>query len=288
MKTVHPSNTTRRAFLTTGTAAALAALAGCVGRGFTPFEDEVSATLDRSFSADAVRDVRVRSTVGAVTVRAIPTDGVDVRVVKRSTAGPAGLDDILVAVDLTDGVLSVETDVAEDANWFTRESPSTDVTVTVPRGAAGPLVSHVEADLGSVAVHDTRGDLRAESTLGSVTVTGVRGFVDLRSDLGEVVARDVAGLDGAASELGTVDVDVASLRRDVTVATEMGSVRVAVADHLDLDVVAEGRPEVATDLPLTGVRSGVGRVAGRLNRGGRTLHATSELGSVSVERLLRG
>jgi hypothetical protein len=288
MKNVHPSNTTRRALLTTGTAAALAALAGCVGRGFAPSDDEVAATLDRSFSADEVRDVRVRSTVGSVTVRAIPTDGVDARVVKRSTAGPAGLDDILVAVDLTDGVLSVETGVAEDANWFTQESPSTDVTVTVPRGDAGPLVSRVEADLGSVAVHDTRGDLRAESVLGSVTVTGVQGFVDLRSELGELVARDVAGLDGAYSELGKVDVDVASLRRDVTVATEMGSVRVAVADDLDLDVVAEGRPEVATDLPLTDVRSGVGRVAGRLNRGGRTLHATSELGSVSVERLLRG
>ncbi|OYR40571.1 hypothetical protein DJ82_07490 [Halorubrum sp. Ib24] len=220
-----------------------------------------------------------------MTVRAVNTDEIGVRVLKRSVVGARGLEDITVRIGVESGVLTVETSLADEVTWFTRSSPGTDVSITVPQGTAGPIVSSAASRLGNVSLFDTRGDTIARTNLGDVTAARVDGYLTLESELGTILADDVTGLDRVRTELGQIKVEVAGLRTDVEIGTRMGDVVVGVAETLDLDVVAESDASVDSDLPLTGGRSERRRVTGRLNAGGSRLHVFSDVGEVSLRMM---
>lgn len=273
----------RRTYIGAG-AAVLAGLAGCVG-SFT--RGEASELVEQSFDSGDVSELRVVNAIGDVTVVGRDTDTVTTSVLKRSTDGARGLEDIDVSVRLDGDVLSVETAIEDGARWFTRSSPTTDVTVTVPLGADGPVVRSVASRLGNVDLLDTRGDTRASTELGDVTVNRADGYLSLRTELGDVLASDAAGIDEVHTELGDVKVDLLGLRGDVDVATELGSVVVGVADDLDLDLEARAVSAVSSDLTLAELRSDGGLLTGRLNAGGHRLRVASELGDVSLRAVTR-
>ncbi|SDF61108.1 hypothetical protein SAMN04488067_10669 [Halorubrum xinjiangense] len=281
-----PQSVSRRAFLGTGAVVAVGSLSGCLARG--PFlRDEVTEAVTATFAPADVQEIRVVNAIGDATVRAVNTDEIGVRVLKRSVAGARGLEDITVQIGVEGDVLTVETTLDDDATWFTRSSPGTDVSITVPQGTAGPIVSSISSRLGNVALFDTRGDTVARTNLGDVTAARADGYLTLESELGTILADDVAGLDRVRTELGQIKVDLAGLRTDVEIGTQMGDVVVGIAETLDLDVVAESNAGVDSDLPLTGVQSGGGRVSGRLNAGGSRVHVFSDVGDVSL-RTIRG
>jgi hypothetical protein len=275
---------TRRTFVGAGALAIVGSLAGCLGRGFSR-QDEVTEAVTKTFAPADVRELRVINAIGDVTVRALDTDGIDVRVLKRSVAGVQGLDDITVRIGVENGVLTVATNLADDTRWFTRSSPGTDVSITVPRGSTGPIVSSVGSQLGDVSLFDTRGDTVARTELGDVTAARVDGYLTLESELGTVLASDVRGLDRVHTELGEIKVDLLDLRTDIEIGTELGEVVVGVAETLDLDVMAESDGGVDSDLPLTGVQSARGRFSGRRNAGGHRLHVFSDMGDVSLRTI---
>ena len=275
---------TRRAFVGAGSLAVVGSLAGCLGRGFAR-QDEVAEAVTETFTPADVRELRVANAIGDVTVRALDTDGINVRVLKRSVAGVRGLDDITVRIDVENGVLTVATSIDDDVRWFTRSSPGTDVSITVPRGSTGPVVSSVESQLGGISLFDTRGDTVARTALGDVTAARVDGYLTLESDLGTVLASDVGGLDRVHTNLGDIKVDLLGLRNDVEIGAELGKVVVGVAETLDLDVIAESNAGVDSDLPLTGVQSERGWFAGRLNAGGPRVHVFSDVGDISLRTI---
>lgn len=282
MSTVGNGYTTRRAFL--GGAAVLAAgLAGCTGRGFRT-DRTASETVTESFAAPTVRELRVGNRIGDVTVTAVGSGDVGVRVVKRAS-GLSRLEDIDIRIDLEAGLLTVETAVTDDA-WPSAE-PATNVTVTVPEGAAGPLVTEVSSGLGDITLLGTRGDTVARTELGDVTTSGADGYLTLRSELGTVLASDVTGLDAVRTEVGDVKVDLLGLRGDVEIGTELGEVVVGVADDLDLDLLVETAGGVDSNLPLQDSRVGGDRLSGRQNAGGHRLRVFSELGEVSLRSITR-
>jgi len=273
----------RRTYIGAG-AAVLAGLAGCVG-SFT--RGEASELVEGTFDPADVRELRVVNAIGDVTVVGRDTDTVTASVLKRSTDGSRGLDDIDVSIALDGDVLAVETSIEDGARWFTRSSPTTDVTVAVPLGEAGPVVRSVSSRLGDVDLLDTRGDTRASTELGDVTASGVDGYLTLRTELGDVLASDVTGIDGVFTELGDVKVDLLGLRADVDVGTELGSLVVGVADDLDLDLEARAVSAVSSDLTLADVRGDGGLLTGRLNAGGHRLRVESELGDVFLRSITR-
>lgn len=276
----------RRQFLGASGLVAAGAFAGCLGR--TPLGgDRLTGTTEESFAAGSVETVEVVNAIGDVTVTAVDADDVQVRVVERSTNGQAGLADIDVSVSLDEGALRVETSIDDDARWFTRSSPSTDVTVSVPGGDAGPAVESVTSDLGDVTLLDTRGDATVRTKLGDVTADGVDGYLDLQSDLGTVLSSGSTGLRRARSNLGEVKVDVWDVRDDVEIGTELGDVSVGVAGDLDVDVLAESVSNIVSTLELTTVESSSDRLAGQLNAGGPRVHVFSDLGNVSLRALRR-
>jgi len=277
----------RRQFLGASGLVALGSLSGCLGR--TPFDsdDEVTETVSDTFVVGEVDSIRVGNDIGDVTVQATDADDVRARVVKRSTNGQAGLDDITARVALDGGVLTVETSIEDSARWFTRSSPGTDVAVTVPEGEAGPPVESVTSELGDVTLLNTRGDTTVQTDLGDVTANGVDGYLDLQSDLGEVISSGSTGLRRAHSDLGEVTVELWDAREDVEIGTELGDVAAGIASDLDVDVLAESVSGVTSDLDLADVESSDDRLAGRLNDGGPRVHVFSELGDVSLRALRR-
>ena len=264
-------------------AAALGALAGC-NRPLEP-GDTVTEVFEDSFGPGAVASLAVENDIGDVTVRARDVDGVAVRVVKRSTNGERGLDDIRASTALEEGALTVETQIDRDANWFSRSSPSTDTTVTVPQGSAGPTVASVESRLGDVTLLDTRGDTTVDTDLGDVTLRRVDGYPSVNSRLGWIAVTGTTGLRHLRTNLGEIDAELRSLRNDVDVRTEIGDVRVSVDQRLSLDVVARSNGSVAVDLGLSDRRRRNDRVTGQLNGGGRRLRAVSDVGTVSLRPL---
>lgn len=80
----------RRTYISTG-AAVLAGLAGCVG-SFT--RGEASELVEQTFDPMAVSEPRVLNAIGDVTVVGRETDIVAAGVLKRSTKGTRGLEDI--------------------------------------------------------------------------------------------------------------------------------------------------------------------------------------------------
>jgi len=277
----------RRQFLGASGLVAAGMLSGCLGR--TIFGgDQLTQTTEESFSAGSVETVEIVNDIGDVTVTAAGVDDVRVRVVERSTDGQGGLDDIDVTVTLDDGVLRVETSIADDARWFTRSSPSTDVTVSVPAGEAGPAVESVTSELGDVTLLNTRGDTTVQTELGDVTANDVDGYLDLQSDLGTVISSGSTGLRRARSDLGEVKAEVWGVRDDVEIGTELGDVSVGIATDLDVDVLAESVSGVTSTLALSNAESTDDSLSGQLNAGGSRVHVFSELGDVALRRLQRG
>ncbi len=256
----------------------LGAAAGCTRVG-EPGET-VTEAFEDSFAPDAVSTLAVENDIGDVTVRARDVDEVGVRVIKRSTNGEGGLDDIRASTALDGGDLTVRAMIDRDANWFSRSSPSTDTTVTVPRGSAGPRVESVESRLGNVTLLDTRGDAAVDTDLGDVTLRRVDGYPSVDSRLGRVIVQGTTGLGDLRTNLGEIDAELRGVTDDVDVRTEIGDIRVVVDDRLPLDVVARSNGDVSVDLDLSDRRRTGDRVTGRFNGGGRRLRVRSDLGTV--------
>lgn len=263
----------------------LGSLAGCVSIGFGDGE-RVTASVERTFAAPEIEALQVDNAIGDVTVIGQGTGGVEVTVVK-SARNERGLDEIQVDIDEVDGVLTVAAALESGMFSINGDSPTADIAIRVPASGPGPVVKSVMAGIGDVVVMGTRGDATVLTNLGDVTVADVDGYLSLSSELGSITATGVTGLDNVHTELGDVTVDVLSLRRNLSIGTNLGSVRVGVADDLDLEVLAETDGGLTSNLPLVDSRMLESRLTGRLNAGGHRLHAFSDLGEVSLRSITR-
>lgn len=275
----------RRTFIGAGGLAVLGSLAGCVGIGFGDGE-RVTASVERTFAAPDIDALEIDNVIGDVTVIGQGTGGVEVTV-QKGARNRRGLDDIQVDIDVVDGVLTVAAALDRGMLSINGDSPTADIAVTVPASGPGPVVRSVIAGIGDVVVMGTRGDATILTNLGDVTVADVDGYLSLSSELGSITATGVSGLDDVHTELGDVTVDVLSLRRDLSIGTQLGTVRVGVADDLDLEVLAETEGGLTSNLALVDSRMLGSRLTGRLNGGGHRLHAFSDLGDVSLRSITR-
>ena len=175
------------------------------------------------FPATDPIDLRVDIPAGSITVTALATETVTVTVAPCA-AGRRGEDFLAdTRVEFDGGVLSV---IAPDRRGFQRGA-SLDVTVQVPSGSAGDLVTasadvRCSGELRSLAVRTASGDVTADQVSGPVQVHSASGDVRL-GDVGELRAEtasgdvhvQAAGFYGLGrteitSASGDVDIDVAA------------------------------------------------------------------------------
>lgn len=270
----------RRPFLAAASATALGVLAGCNQVRSTG--GIVTQSVETSFDPAEVDGIRIVNDIGNVTVRARDVTQVDTRILKRSTDGQAGLDDIQATTTLDDGTLTVRTRIDRDAGWFSRNSPTTDVTVTVPQADAGPPVSEITSQLGDVTLLNTRGDTDVSTQLGTVTARDVDGYPALESQLGDIVATGTTGLRDVFTELGEVDVELRDVRGDIDITTELGDILVTIAADLAIDIVAQSTAGIDSTLDLTNAQQGTSRLTGQLNGGGPRVRVATELGNIAL------
>lgn len=275
----------RRTLLGATGVAVVGSLTGCTRAGT---DDVATEVVEDSFDGSSVDTLTVDNQVGDVLVRTASVDGVTVRVLKRSTNGADGLQDLQTSATVSGGALAVETAVDDDARWFTRSAPSTDVTVTVPQGDSGPFVETVRARLGNVTLRGTRGDTDVTTELGDVTVRDARGYPSVRSDLGDVVVLETTGLRDVRTDLGEVLVQVRDTRSAVDVGTDVGDIAVEVAADLQVSLVVIGDGRLAEGLPIGEVRRRERRLTASLNGGGPELRVSSDVGSSVVRPIDEG
>lgn len=275
----------RREFIGAGAAVGIGTLAGCLGwAGSTG--GEVTETVSRSFGAPAVQEIHVRNEIGNVLITAQGTGGVDVRVLKRSVRGQAGLDDLTVGIDLADGTLILDTSLDGRALISTRQTPTTDVTITVPE-TRGPEIATITSGFGDVTLLGTCGDTVVRTDIGNVIASGVDGYLSLSSRTGTILSSDVAGLTAVSTEIGSIKADLNGVRDDIEISTDIGDVTLGIADDLDLDILTETNGSFDSNLPVTDSRTAGTRFTGRLNDGGHQLRAVSNLGDISLRSVTR-
>lgn len=275
----------RRAFVGTGAAVVVGALAGCLGRA-APTSDEITETVSRSFVAPRVQEIRVRNEIGNILIVAQGTGGVDVSVLKHSSRGQAGLGDLNVDIELNDGVVTVDTTLERRAIVSTQQTPTADVTITVPE-TSSPEISEISSKFGDVTLLGTHGDTIVRTEVGDVVASAVDGYLSLLSRTGSILASDVTGLTAVSTGIGSIKADLLGVRDDVEVSTDVGDVTLGIADDLNLDIVVETNGSFNSNLPVTDSRTAGSRFIGRLNDGGQELRAVSNLGDVSLRSISR-
>lgn len=269
----------RRQFLTAAGTATAGLIAGCSARTGGSVVREVT---EETVPASEVDTVTVMNDIGDVTVRGEETDEVIVRVLKRSTNGQAGLDDIDVSVASDGGDLRVRTEIADDANWFSRSSPTTDATVTVPVGEDGPEIRSIDSNLGDVTLRDVRGDTSIDTRLGRVDVRRVAGRPSISSNLGDLIVRNTDGVGTVRTELGDVSVDLLAVPSQSEIRTELGDIAVSVGSEAAFDLEVTSQGSISSQLSLSDSRSSSNRLVGTYNGGGPLVRVTTELGDVSL------
>jgi hypothetical protein len=221
-------------------------------------EDHVA----RTFPAATAREIRVRTTIGKVSVEAWVRDEIAVEVVRR-VPGPSDRDRLPVVLDVVDGVLRVEavqTDEGRDA------ALTSDVVLRVP--PATPL--------GLVEVFE-----------GGVSLAGLTGAMHAVVERGSIEGRALAGTIRLETSSGVIHLDGVSLRPGglLRCRTFNGDISVKLAerpaDARVLVLTLNGR--IDSSLPLS-ERAGFGPRfrEGVLGRGDTLLSLDAVRGNISL------
>jgi hypothetical protein len=268
----------RRSVLAAGSVLGVAALAGCTGFTGPTATSQSTTTVPR----DGADRLVVENKNGDVVVApdADLSEEVVVDVTKR-VAGEGGLFGD-VAVETTSGSGTLEIGTVYETVRARRVS--VDLVLAVPPDLAVETASTANGD---VEVSDLSGDATVESANGDAIARGVDGFVTVRSANGDAIATGCTGLAGASTANGNVEVEVRSLRGDVSISSGNGDVEVGVPSTLDAALVlstANGNVSVR-DVEVTVARSTDRRFEGTLGDGGDTITASSGNGDVELYAL---
>jgi DUF4097 and DUF4098 domain-containing protein YvlB len=284
------------------------------------FVDQVSSgvgdltavdTETLTHSAPAALAVETRN--GEISVRGEDRDDVRATVTKRATddatldsvrvvASGGGDDPLALRVEHDDSrglaVVDVEVAVPRDVPLASAATKNGRVEVEATTGDADLVTKNggieiadhdgsveVTAKNGSVEARDVTGDLAVAAKNGGVAVHGLGGSLDARTKNGSVEGR-VSGLDRAESKSGSIDLDVAALRGDATVATKAGSIDLRVGPDLDADVTLATSTGSIDASAIGASASGLGSVErhGTLGDGGPRLTVESAVGSIEFRR----
>ena len=155
-----------------------------------------SARIERTFEVGDASSLEIDNFAGAVTVRAVEGDAIEVVATKR-VRRRSDLDRIEVNMTERSGGLVVETE-----RPFGMSNVSVQLEITAPVGTRLDL----HTGSGSVTVRGLSGTVKVDTGSGSVTVADVTGDVDAHSGSGSVEISDVNGAIDARSGSGSLEV----------------------------------------------------------------------------------
>lgn len=272
---MHSALHSRRSVLASSGLLGLAALSGCTG--FTG--PASTGSMNQTVALRGAELLVVENKNGDVVVEpdAELTDHVVVNATLRVFGGTGLFDDVEVETTVDGETLGVET------TYATTEARRVSVALDI-RVPPALAVRRVSTGNGDVEVSDLPGDATVESANGDAVATGVDGFVTVRSANGDAVARACSGIAGASTANGQVEVEVRTIRGDVSLTAGNGDVEAALAPDLDAELVcstANGDVDIR-DLDVSVTRDEPRRFEGTLGDGGDTITASSGNGDVEL------
>ena len=248
----------------------------------------------------------IRARVDDGEIRVVEADGneveVDFEVIARANSKERArklLESMRVYAEERDGEIVVT--ARRESTGRRWANSRADVQIRLPRGAAAEL--DLLTDDGRIYVHDTHGELRAESRDGRIEIGRVRGVLAIRTGDGSILGEDLEGSVDAETEDGRIRLAGAfeSLRAvtrdgrinvnsmeapptgDWTLRTGDGSIRVAVPTSSSLDIEATtGDGRIVNRLEGFDGREEREYLRGRIGSGGHRIEMTTRDGNIAL------
>lgn len=263
-----------------------------------------SETMERSFPAEATKEIVVRSFNGRVDYEPWDGDEVSVKAVRRVGALTRALAERFAAaaevqMEQEAGRLTVTAE--RPGGWFFWGNVSVTVLVRVPRGWAGDVTlatsngaiaaegvkgaATLRTSNGTVTVRDHEGRLEVRTSNGRIDILGHEGVLEAVTSNGAVRIADavLAGIGLVRTSNGSVDL-TARLTKDAgyDVNSSNGSIHVTLSEpDVTVDLrTSNGRIDLQAELLAS--RIDRTHVQGRIGDGSARLNVRTSNGSVTL------
>lgn len=236
-------------------------------------------TFSQTYDVPHGAQLSVENANGSIVVNGWDGDVVDVQAEKKTTHGIEELQKVEIDVNTDEGIVIQTKYLEKDAQV------SVNYTIRVPQHVA---VKQLETSNGSIELTDVAGDVIAVTSNGDVKAHRVNGKVDASTSNGSIELIDVVRLAHARSSNGSISAEIlSSPTNDMTFSTSNGSIHLYVADDVNADVTMStslGRVSVE-DVDIAAEKKSSTFFKGSLGTGGKTIHATTTNGSVTLRSL---
>jgi hypothetical protein len=283
---------------------------GCAGHALS-----AESKFEKKFAVNPGGTLSITSDYGDIEI--VGGSGSEVSVLARLTGSQKDLDDFEITATQTDGGVEVwgKSTRSRFFSWFGRNleiqfsirvpreysarisTSGGDIRVVTLKGAVEGETSGGDLDLkeieGSVRLQTSGGNIRAEKLTGDVTVetsggnialAGLTGNVNAETSGGNIRVGEVDGKVRVETSGGDVVIRMKRVNESVFAETSGGDIEISVPGDLaaSIDASTSGG-EVRCDLPVTlSGKISEHRIRGTINGGGKTIHAYTSGGDVSI------
>jgi hypothetical protein len=208
-------------------------------------QQQVTHNFDRSIPLPSGQSLRIEHKLGDITVRTHASRDIHVSAAIHVSASSQQdaetfANQIQIHIESSPSGVLIRTDYPEqNDSWWGHNHPSSSVEYTIDMPADAPLTirnkfgkvsvaglkaaTDVDAENGSISVHDGRGTQMLRASFGAIELIGNDGDADLAVTNGNVTVSDVRGALTLRDKFGAVS--VANIERTATITNGNGSVR---------------------------------------------------------------
>lgn len=258
--------------------------------------DTVPLATDGTVALDVHRE--------AVTVTTWDRDAVEYEVRIEADDAPELVEATEVAVDHAPDRLHLSTDLPDAdgglLDWIsgdTGERPSVSYSLQIPRTAHLDIDDHrstieigeldgrlsMDSHRSTITIERQTGDVKLDTHRSEVQLSSVTGHVDLNAHRGSLQIEELDGTLHADTHRGTLDVFVSSLTGDSFVHTYRGTIDLAFAADVGLELATEfgSRTTLDSNVELTGQMDGH-NYRGEIGEGGPRLELSARRGHFNL------
>lgn len=161
-------------------------------------------------SAKNIKDIKVSTSIGDVTVQPHDNDKIEVRMEGKIEKKNA--DNLHLSVTNENNNLNIDVTEKRTVHFFSVFSGDYHLIVKLPREEFQLL--QVNSDAASITLNDVKAD-----------------HVEISTDMGDIFIKDVVGAVSARSDVGDIEVHVQNIEKDITAKSDVGDITVKTKEQ---------------------------------------------------------
>jgi DUF4097 and DUF4098 domain-containing protein YvlB len=222
--------------------------------------------------------VEVYNRNGSITLTGWDEDSIEIRAVKESVSGQEALDQVDINIDIADKLI-IETVFNDSVDHV-----SVNYEIKVP---VDLLVGLVQTANGSITIENVGGNPELSTSNGSITAINVNGIVSASSSNGNITVNGARSLASLTTSNGNIAAELRTLYDHLEVSTSNGSISMALAPSLTVDLTARTSNGSITvnNLNFDVTTLDQSQMIGTLNGGGFNLSLVTSNGSIELAPL---